>query len=146
MSKPFFTVIPHMQQRPAEPGSSPDSVTIIYDKANVSKTFRALVDAAGLYHVSALTFVCQQKLVKFANPRLETVLVDGEPVRAYRARHSIWGKQRTVVVLVSELLLEGQSRGCSSVPCLRPEVADPIRGRSGARTTNTGSRTYPARY
>ena len=49
--------------------------------------------------------------VEFANPRLETVHVDGELIRAYRTRHSIWGKQRTVVVLVLERLLEGQARG-----------------------------------
>ena len=110
-AKSFATAIPLMHQRLAELGSSSDSVTILYDKGNVSKRNQALVDAAGLHYVSALTVASQKKLVQFANPRLETVLVDGEPVRTHRTRHSIWGKQRTVVVLVSERLLEGQARG-----------------------------------
>ena len=48
-AKSFATAIPLMQQRLAELGSSPDSVTIIYDQGNVSKTNQALVDASGLH-------------------------------------------------------------------------------------------------
>jgi hypothetical protein len=62
-------------------------------------------------YVSALTVASQLKLVEFANSRLDTVQVDGEPVPAYRTRQRIWGQERTVVVIVSERLREGQARG-----------------------------------
>jgi transposase len=100
-----------MQQRLTELGRSLDSLTIVYDKGNVSKANQALMDTAELHYLSALTVASQQKLVEFADSRLDTVHVDGEPVRAYRTRHHIWGKERTVVVVVSQRLLEGQARG-----------------------------------
>jgi transposase len=110
-AKSFAAALPLIQQRLAELGRSLDSLTIVYDKGNVSQANQALVDAAGLHYVSALTVASQPKLVESANSRLDTLDLDGEPVPAYRTRHPIWGKQRTVVVLVSQRLLAGQARG-----------------------------------
>ena len=110
-AKSFADAIPLIQQRLRELGRSLNSLTVVYDKGNVSKANQTLVDDAGLHYVSALTVASQLKLVEFANSRLDTVQVDGEPVPAYRTRQRIWGQERTVVVIVSERLREGQARG-----------------------------------
>jgi transposase len=110
-AKSFAAALPLIQQRLAELGGSPDSLTIVYDKGNVSQANQKLVDTAAVHYVTALTVASQKKLVQFANSRLETIAVEGESVRAYRTRGSIWGKERTAVVLVSERLQEGQARG-----------------------------------
>ena len=110
-ARSFAAVLPLLQQRLAELGRNLDSLTIVYDKGNVSKANQELVDAAQLHYVSAVTVASQHKLVASANSQLQTVYLHQEPVRAYRTRHLLWGKERTVVVVVSERLLEGQARG-----------------------------------
>ena len=70
------------------------------------------VDASGFHYLTGLTVASQKKLVADANQKLEPVVLrNGESVLAYRAKRVIWKKARTVVVLVSERLRQGQIRG-----------------------------------
>ena len=89
-----------------------ESLTIVYDKGNVSRANQRQVDDSRLHYVSALTVASQRALVDEANPLLAPVeLAPDESVSAYRTKREIWGADRTVVVLVSERLREGQMAG-----------------------------------
>lgn len=107
----FAAAIPLIQQRLVELGGSLDSLTIVYDKGKVSRENQQLVDAAQLHYISAVPVAYVRSLVDEANSKLEPVAVKEETVRVYRTRHRLWGKERTVVVMVSERLREGQARG-----------------------------------
>jgi transposase len=108
----FAEVLPMIQQRLGELGRDLESLTIVYDKGNVSRANQKLVDQAKLHYVTAIPNTSQEKLVTEANAALALVdLGDGQKVSAYRARKQIWGAERTAVVLVSERLREGQMRG-----------------------------------
>jgi transposase len=108
----FREMLPAIQKRLGELGTSVDSLTLVYDKGNVSRSNQKQVDDAGLHYVAALTVASQRALVAEANAHLESVdLGDGETVMAYRARKVVWGKERALVVLVSERLRQGQMRG-----------------------------------
>jgi len=108
----FREMLPAIQKRLREMRASPDSLSLVYDKGNVSRRNQKQVDEVGLHYVAALTVASQRKLVAEANARLASVdLGEGETVLAYRARRTIWGRERTAVVLISERLRQGQMRG-----------------------------------
>jgi len=87
-------------------------VTLVYDKGNVSRLTQAQVTATALHYVSSLVPSQHTALLAEALPHLAPVaLPTGEEVQAYRTRRTIWGQERTVVVLRSERLRAGQVRG-----------------------------------
>jgi transposase len=89
-----------------------DSLTVVYDKGNVSHANQRQVDDAGIHYVSALTVASQRELVDQVNPLLAPVeIAEGETVPAYRTKREIWGSERTVVVVCSERLRQGQMAG-----------------------------------
>jgi transposase len=111
-SRCFADVLPSLRQRLVELGRDMDSLTIVYDKGNVSRNNQQRVDSSKLHYVTALTAASQAALVEEANPKLEPVaLANGEQVQAYRTTRKIWGAERTAVVLLSERLRQGQMRG-----------------------------------
>jgi transposase len=111
-SKSFAEAVPAVRQRLVELHQDVTSLTIVFDKGNVSRANQQLVDGSNLHYVTGLTAASQKELVERANLRLAKVdLAGGEQVLAYRERRQIWGVERTAVVLLSERLREGQARG-----------------------------------
>lgn len=111
-AKSFADVLPSIKQRLLDLRQNYEALTVVYDKGNVSKANQSAVDNAGIHYVTSLTVASQRALVEEANARLEEVeLGEDRRVFAYRAQKNIWGAQRTVVVLLSESLREGQLRG-----------------------------------
>jgi transposase len=108
----FAAVIPSLRQRLSELGRDLEAITVVYDRGNVSRANQKLIVDAGLHFVASLTAASRRTLIGEANSKLEPItLDDGDCVMAYRTRQMVWGTQRTVVVLVSERLREGQLRG-----------------------------------
>jgi transposase len=96
----------------ARRGPTSEDLTIVYDKGNVSRANQARVDGADLHYVTGLTAASQPALVTEANAQLAPVAIPGrDPVLAYRTRRSVWGADRTVVVVQSDRLRAGQMRG-----------------------------------
>lgn len=92
-------------------GAAPP-VTLVYDKGNVSRATQAQVADTGLHYVTSLVPSQHLALLAEARPRLAPVtLPTGEVIPAYRVRQRVWDQERTLVVLRSERLREGQMRG-----------------------------------
>ena len=108
----FAQVLSSLKQRMSDLRRDLDSLTVVYDKGNVSRANQQQVDESRVHYISALTVASQSGLVDEANPLLAPVeLSPGEQVPAYRAKKEIWGAERTVVVLCSERLRQGQMAG-----------------------------------
>jgi transposase len=108
----FADVLPAVRQRLVDLALDVDGLTIVYDKGNVSRANQAQVDHAHLHYVTSVTTASQPALVREAHAQLAPVaLATGDTVHAARVRRSIWGADRTVVVLQSERLRAGQMRG-----------------------------------
>lgn len=108
----FADVLPAVRQRLVDLHLDVEGMTIVYDKGNVSRANQALVDGAHLHYVTGLTAASQHALVMEANAQLAPVeIAGGDTVMAYRTRRPIWGADRTVVVVRSDRLREGQMRG-----------------------------------
>ena len=108
----FSEVLSSLKQRMVDLQRDIESLTIVYDKGNVSRANQRRVNESKIHYVSALTVASQRKLVDQANPLLAPVeIAEGEAVPAYRTKKKIWGAERTVVVLCSERLRQGQIAG-----------------------------------
>ena len=108
----FSEVLSSLKQRIVELHRDIESLTVIYDKGNVSRANQRQVDECKLHYVSALTVASQRELVPKANALLAPVeITEGKTVPAYRTQREIWGAERTVVVLCSERLRQGQIAG-----------------------------------
>ena len=112
----FAEVLPALRARFVAVGGTLLDVTVVYDKGNVSKATQALVDGPGetapLHYVAALTAASQRALVAEATPHLQPIVLSpDDTVQGYRTRRVVWGAERTLVVLVSPRLQQGQRRG-----------------------------------
>jgi transposase len=111
-ARSFESALPAIRDRLLQLQGNLDDLTIVYDKGNVSKANQQRVDESKLHYVTGLTVASQKQLVQTANSQMTSIpFDDGEAVQAYRTQRTIWGKKRTVVVLVSERLRDGQIRG-----------------------------------
>jgi len=111
-ARSFAEVLPLIRQRLVDLGRELDSLTLVYDKGNVSQLNQGLVDQTKLHYVASLTASSQRALITEANPLVQSVKLDeDESVMAYRTRRTIWGAERTLVIVVSETLRAGQIRG-----------------------------------
>jgi transposase len=131
----FADVFPKLRERLVAVGSELDALTVVYDKGNVSKSTQAMVDQSELHYVAALTAASQRQLVTDATPLMEPLaLSDEETVTVHRVRRVVWGSERTLVVLCSPRLQQGQRRGieqhiASAVRWLEDLKATLLRGR-----------------
>jgi transposase len=108
----FADVLPSIRQRLVELERDIETMTLVYDKGNVSRKNQKRVDNAQLHYVTSLTAASQHEFVEKANAQLTEVdLGHGKTVLAYRERRKIWGTERTAVLVLSERLRQGQMRG-----------------------------------
>ena len=108
----FADVLPLLRERFVALGGGLEGITVVYDKGNVSKHTQATVDAAPFHYVAALTAASQRALIAEATPQLVPVtLSPDKTLPVYRTRRMVWGAERTLIVLVSPRLQQGQRRG-----------------------------------
>ena len=108
----FADVLPLLRERFVALGGGLEGITVVYDKGNVSRDTQATVDTLSFHYVAALTAASQRALIAEATPQLAPLaLSPEETVQVYRARRLVWGAERTLVVLVSPRLQQGQRRG-----------------------------------
>ena len=108
----FADVLPLLRERFVALGGGLEGITVVYDKGNVARHTRATVDALPVHYVAALTAASQRALIAEATPALTPlVLGPGETLPVYRTRRVVWDVERTLVVLVSPRLQQGQRRG-----------------------------------
>jgi transposase len=117
-AKSFPQAVTALSHRLLELGRELASLTLVYDKGNISRPNQQLVDGSKLHYVASVSSASQRALVAEANAHFQPVVIDEdaeEPeqreVMAYRTRRMILGAQRTAVVLLSRRLQAGQKRG-----------------------------------
>lgn len=102
----FAEAFAAMRQRLAALAVEIESVTFVYDKGNVSKANQQRLE--NVDYVTSLVPSRHDDLLAFDEAQAEH-LDDGTVV--WRTRKELWGRERTVVMLVSETLRQGQRQG-----------------------------------
>ena len=85
--------------------------TLVFDRGNNSKENMALVTAANMHYVGALTPSHHKRLVGDAEKGFKSTTLNGQELSAYRSKEMIWGEERTVLIYISKRLRAGQLRG-----------------------------------
>ena len=110
-SNVFKGLVGRVKQRLESLGLDPEKHTLVFDRGNNSKANLALVEKAGLHYVGALTPSQHAKLLQSAQGHYAPVTVGDDVLEVFRAKQTLWGAQRTLLVFVSERLKAGQWRG-----------------------------------
>ena len=89
---------------------SPEDITVVFDQGNNSKKILKEVHET-IHFVGALSPSHHRVLVEEANKAMSHVHVNHKEISCYRTRTTIWDMDFTVLVYISEKLLNGQLRG-----------------------------------
>jgi len=106
----FKAAFQQMVQRFKVLWGSLEQITLVFDQGNNSRATLKEVDGT-IPFVGAISSCHHQELIEKANQSMHRVVVGNREVDCYRTRVELWGLDLTVVVYLSEKLLEGQLRG-----------------------------------
>jgi transposase len=123
-----------------------EQVTLVYDKGNLSRANQHLVDQAPFGYVASLVPTHHPQLLQIpvsGYQSLESARLGKLPV--LRLEREIWGKRRTVLLLISEQLRQGQIRGLmqhlkKAIRALERWKSQLAKPRSGPRTLEAANR------
>lgn len=123
-----------------------DEVTLVYDKGNLSRANQRAVDQARLGYVTSLVPTQHAQLLRIPVSEYQTLASArlGE-LPVLRLEREIWGKQRTVVLFISEQLRAGQIRGLTqhlnkAIRALERWKTQLAKARSGPHTPEAANR------
>ncbi len=145
-AKSFPESLTRIRERLAKLSVEIEKITLVYDKGNLSRANQHLVDEAPFGYVASLVPTHHPKLL--AIPRSEYQILSSErlgQIPVLRLEREIWGQRRTVLLLVSEQLRQGQLRGLMqhvkkatrALERWKTQLAKP---RSGPRTLEAAQR------
>lgn len=107
----FDHILDQVHTRLTTLGFDPGQHTLVFDRGNNAKHNFQRLRQMGYYYVGALTPAQHKELVEGASDQFGNINVDGKQLPVYRTKHPVWGRDETVVVLISERLKAGQIRG-----------------------------------
>jgi transposase len=110
-SKVFKEVVGKVKERMVNLDLDLQGHTLVFDRGNNSKDNMALIKELDLHYVGALTPYQHKALVSRAADSFEEITVRDKTIQTYREKRTIWGEERTVLVIISDKLRSGQLRG-----------------------------------
>lgn len=111
----FIPLLTGLRQKLSELNINIEEITVVFDKGNNSKNNFKDLDKLKLSYVASLSSAYHEDLINIPLCYYRKVKVNGHELLCYRRKKEIWGKERTVVVYISERLREGQLRGLHHV-------------------------------
>jgi len=109
--KVFQQVLGRIKRRMIDLNMDLEKHTLVFDRGCNSKKNLARVARLKFHYVGALTPSQHLKLIQDAEEGFTPAEIGDKTLSLYRDKRTIWGKERTVVVFISEKLKAGQLRG-----------------------------------
>ncbi|MBT9135064.1 MAG: hypothetical protein DDT34_00112 [Firmicutes bacterium] len=116
-----------------------EEFTLVFDKGSNSKANFRELDKAELPYVASLTPTYHKDLLAIPRSSFESIWVNGKEYPCYRAQKDIWGKERTVIIAISEKLRRGQLHGFDQALLKRENKLQDLK--EMIRSPNTKKRT-----
>lgn len=88
-----------------------EEFTLVFDKGSLSKENLHELEESHLSYVTAYPVTWQKELLEIPRADYTQCNVHGQPCEYVRCKKTIWGQERTLLLLTSEALWEGQVRG-----------------------------------
>ncbi len=145
-SKSFPESLTRIRERLAKLSVDVEEITLVYDKGNLSKANQRLVDQASFSYVASVVPTHHPELLQI--PLSQYRVLSSErlgQIPVLRLEREIWGKQRTVLLFISEKLRQGQIRGLmqhmkKAIRALERWKTQLAKPRSGPRTPQAAKR------
>jgi transposase len=123
-----------MVQRFKALSGSLEQITLVFDQGNNSRATLRDVDRE-IHFVGAVSPCHHKEIIEKANPAMHQVSISDREIDCYRTRTQIWDLDLTVVVYISEKLLQGQIRGIrqnikklfATLDSLKEKIRFPVR-------------------
>ncbi len=130
----FKEYFQQMVQRFKALSGSLEQITLVFDQGNNARTTLREVDGQ-IHFVGAISPCHHKEIIEKANPAMHRVSISDKEIDCYRTRTQIWDLDLTVVVYISEKLLQGQIRGIqqnikklfSALDRLKEKIRLPVR-------------------
>lgn len=107
----FIPFLTRLREKLADLNISLEEITLVFDKGNNTKNNFAELDTEEISYVASLSTSHFKELLEIPLSRYQGVKMDDREILCYRTSHKVWGKERTVVLYLSEKLRQGQIRG-----------------------------------
>lgn len=107
----FIPFLTKLRQKLSALNLNLEELTIVFDKGSNSKDNFAELDKRNIPYVASLTPSYHEDLLSIPLSEYRKVKVGERESLCYRTKKTVWGKERTVVLYVSEKLRQGQIRG-----------------------------------
>ena len=88
-----------------------EEFTIVFDKGSNSKANFAKLDASEIPYVASLSPGYHEDLLSVPLSLYKTVEINSKQILCYRTQKEVWGRDRTIVVYISDKLRKGQIQG-----------------------------------
>jgi transposase len=107
----FIPFLTRVREKLTELNVYLEEITLVFDKGSNSRNnFRAL-DAKNVNYVASLSSAYHPKLLAVPLANYQEVSIGDQILLCYRTRCEVWGKERIVLIYLSEKLRRGQVRG-----------------------------------
>ncbi|WP_088049453.1 IS1634 family transposase [Virgibacillus dakarensis] len=110
-SKLFIPFLNKLRKKLTELQLAVEEFTVVFDKGSNTKKNFAELDASEVPYVASLSPAYHEDLVNIPLSKYQSVDVGEKEVTCYRTQKEVWGKERSLVLYVSNRLREGQIRG-----------------------------------
>ncbi|MDH7578762.1 MAG: IS1634 family transposase [Bacillota bacterium] len=107
----FDSTLTRLRTKLSELNLNIEELTIVFDKGSNSKDNFAKLDGSQIPYVASLTPSHHEDLLDIPFSQYRKVQVGGQELLCYRTTKEVWGKERTIVIYISERLRQGQIRG-----------------------------------
>ena len=109
--KRFIPFLTEFRKKLTELSFNMEELTLVFDKGSNTKKYFKELDEMELPYVASVTFSYHEDLLSIPVSSYKEVDIRGKKIKCYRTKKEIWGKERTVIIYISEELKERQIRG-----------------------------------
>lgn len=110
-SKFFLEYLTQIRKRLEKINLHLEDITLVFDKGNNSEEAFKKLDDSRIHFVGSLSPLYHKDLLAIEQSFFYEVKIKDKSVRCYRGKKRLWGKERTVVIYLSNKLKNGQQRG-----------------------------------
>lgn len=128
-SKRFVPFLTRLRKKLAELQLKVEEFTVVFDKGSNTKTNFTALDASEVPYVASLSPAYHEDLINIPFSDYTPVRIGENEIPCYRTRKHVWGKDRTLVLYVSERLRQGQIRGLHQALAKKQQQLQELRDR-----------------
>jgi transposase len=125
----FTPTLTKVRAKLAELELDMEELTMIFDKGSNSKQNFAQLDASEIPYVASLTPAHHEALLAIPLSHYHKVALGDREISCIKLRKLIWGKERTLVLYVSEKLRAGQLRGLKQALAKKHALLAELKGK-----------------